>query len=104
MTSEEKKKYKMMGYIDTKEDLKKEWLKYVKGNSKDELNFIKVKLTAICMRRLSNAFSCENINEFLSKIPISSEFINEIEDNICYFHKSRSEEYYNFKNSKQIKK
>ena len=104
MTNEEKKKYKMMGSIDTKEEIKKEWLKYVKDNSKDDINFIKVKLTAICMRRLSNAFTCEKINEFLTEFPISSEFINEIEENICYFHNLRGEEYYNFKNRKQIKK
>lgn len=102
MNNDEKNKYKNMGLLDVKEELKKDWINYVKNNSKDELNFIKVKLTAISMRRLSNAFSCDKIKNFLYEFPICIDYIKEIEENICYFHKNRSEEYFNFINKKFI--
>ena len=104
MEIEEKNKYKKMGLIDVKDDLKKEWLNYVKENSKFDYTFIKIKLTAISMRRLSNAFTCNQIREFLNDCMINDEFINEIEENICYFHKTRSEEYSRFMKKIFIKK
>lgn len=104
MTSEEKNRYKKMGIDDTKEELKIDWLKYVKENSNDDINFIKVKLTAIAMRRLSNAFSCEKIFEFINGFLLPKDLQKEIEENISYFHKSRGEEYYKFKNKKIVRK
>ncbi|MBE6140152.1 MAG: hypothetical protein E7172_01265 [Firmicutes bacterium] len=104
MIKEEKDKYKIMGLSDIKEELKKDWLNYVKDNSTNELSFIKVKLTAISMRRLSNAFTCNQIRIFLNDCMINDQTINEIEENICYFHKSRSEEYLNFMSKNFIKK
>mgnify|MGYP003318717080 CR=1 FL=1 len=100
----ENNKYKNMGLLDIKEELKNEWLNYFKDNQKDEYSFIKIKLTAICMRRLSNAFTCNQIRDFLNDCLINDEIINEIEENICYFHKSRSEEYSNFINRFPVRK
>lgn len=103
MNKEEKIKYRKMGFDETKDNLKKEWLNYTACNSKSEVDFIKVKLTSICMRRLSNGFTCEQILNFLKNFPITQSQYQEIIENISYFHRFRNEEFYNYKEKLNLK-
>ncbi len=103
MKKEDKIKYKKMGFDETKDELKNEWLNYFSNNSKTDLDFIKIKLISICMRRLSNGFTCEQIICFLKQFPLTEEQYKEIIENISYFHKFRSEEFYNYNNKTMSK-
>src|SRR5574344_759552 len=85
-------KYKLMTLEDVNPNMKDSWNCWIKDNYKNQLGLRKIKIISIAMRRLTNAFSCEEVIKFYNSFGLDDDSVNDIEEKIIEYHALRGEE------------